>query len=248
VPISASGSRGFPSGLTVSRSSFGGSPELAPHLTLPVPEPVASGEPEDRYPSAWAVYRWVPGETFTRRNVVSEREAAEVLARFVTELRRIDTAGAPRSTRDDPIDRRRDETARAIEELAGAVDTDAVTAVWESSVRAPRWDGDPVWTHGDLLPTNLLVLAGELSAVIDFGLVGVGDPAVDLIPAWTMFGPEGRRAFRDAIGVDEGSWARARGFALHQALLIIPYYRDTDPGFVVMAQRTIDEVVADHGG
>jgi aminoglycoside phosphotransferase (APT) family kinase protein len=101
-----------------------------------------------------------------------------------------------------------------------------------------------VWTHGDLLPPNLLVQRGRLSAVIDFGNVGVGDPAIDVIAAWSVFGDDGRTAFREALDVDDTTWARARGFALHQALLVIPYYPETNPAFVAMAQRTIDEVLS----
>jgi aminoglycoside phosphotransferase (APT) family kinase protein len=83
--------------------------------------------------------------------------------------------------------------------------------------------------------------------VIDFGGAGVGDPAADVVAAWSVFGPTGRAAFRDALGVDDGTWERARGYALHQAALIIPYYRQTNPGFVVPARRTVEQVVADLG-
>ena len=86
---------------------------------------------------------------------------------------------------------------------------------------------------------------GRLRAVLDFGSVGAGDPAVDVIPAWSVFGSEGRRAFRAALDVDDATWIRARGLALHQALLIIPYYPDTNPGFVAMAMRTVSEVLVD---
>ena len=51
--------------------------------------------------------------------------------------------------------------------------------------------------------------------------------------------------FRSALRVDEPTWVRARGFALHQALLIIPYYRETNPAFVDMAVRTVEEVLDD---
>lgn len=118
-------------------------------------------------------------------------------------------------------------------------------AAWESSLAAPAGDGEPVWCHGDLLPPNLLVRDGHLTAVLDFGSVGVGDPAVDVIPAWSVFGRVGRETFRAALDVDGPTWARARGLALHQSLLIIPYYVDTNPGFVEMATRTIGHVLAD---
>jgi aminoglycoside phosphotransferase (APT) family kinase protein len=127
------------------------------------------------------------------------------------------------------------------------IDADAVIAAWKTALAAPVCDGRAVWTHGDLLPPNLLVDRGRLLAVIDFGSMGVGDPAIDVIPAWSVFGAGGRRAFRAALGVDDATWARGRGFALHQALLIIPYYPETNPAFVTMATRTVGEILADHG-
>ena len=106
--------------------------------------------------------------------------------------------------------------------------------------------GTPVWIHCDLLRPNLLVRDGRLSAVIDFGGIGAGDPATDVSPAWAVFDAPGRAAFRDALGVDDDTWARARGIALHQAALIVPYYAKTNPGFSALARRTIAQVLEDH--
>ena len=220
-------------------------PVLAPHLPLAVPAPVAAGEPGSGYPFRWAIYRWYEGRTFALDRVADEHQAAADLAHFVRELRRVDASGGPPSRRDRPLRVRDAETRSAIESLPASIDTEAVTAAWEASLRLPEWDGSPVWTHGDLLPPNLLVENGRLSAVLDFGNVGVGDPAVDVIPAWSVFSAEGRHAFRAALGVDDPTWARGRAFALHQALLIIPYYPATNPGFVAMATRTVQEALAD---
>jgi aminoglycoside phosphotransferase (APT) family kinase protein len=93
---------------------------------------------------------------------------------------------------------------------------------------------------------GLLVEGSRLRAVIDFGNVGIGDPAVDVVAAWSVFGEDGRDDFRRALDVDDATWLRSRGFALHQALLIIPYYSDTNPAFVAMAMRTVDQVLADY--
>jgi len=125
-------------------------------------------------------------------------------------------------------------------------DADAATAVWVHALEAPARLEAPVWIHTDLLRPNLLVHGGRLCAVIDFGGVGVGDPAAEVIAAWSGFGPAGRAVLRGALGVDEGRWIRARGFALHQAALIIPYYRKTNPGFVLLAKRTVEEVLAEY--
>jgi aminoglycoside phosphotransferase (APT) family kinase protein len=224
-------------------------PKLAPHLPLAIPVPVARGRPTDEYPSHWSVLRWLEGETWSVDRVGDLRQAAVDLAGFVAALRRIDATGGPSP---DPTERGtpladRDATVReAIANLGARVDTGAVIAAWETSLEAVVWDGPPVWFHGDLLPGNLLVAGGRLSAVIDFGGVAVGDPSCDLMPAWMVFSGESRRVFRNALEADEGAWLRGRGWALSVALIALPYYWDTNPDFVDLAHHTIDEVLADH--
>ena len=221
-------------------------PWLAPQLSLRVPEPVATGHPAGGYPFPWAIYRWIDGQPYADELVEDERQAAIDLARFVAELRAIDPAGAPRAGR-RPLRELDDATRTAIESSRSVIDADAVAAVWERALEAPAWEGTPVWIHTDLLRPNLLAGGGRLSAVIDFGGAGIGDPAADVIAAWSVFGPAGRETFRGVVDVDDGTWNRARGFALHQAAMIIPYYPETNPGFVALAKRTLDEVLADIG-
>jgi aminoglycoside phosphotransferase (APT) family kinase protein len=220
-------------------------PRLAPHLSLRVPEPVAMGGPGDSYPFSWAVYRWIEGQPYADDSVRDERRAAEDLARFVAELRRVEPVdGAPRGGR-RPLRELDAPTREALGAARGAVDFEAATAAWERALEAPPWEGRPVWVHADLLRPNLLARGGRLCAVIDFGAVGIGDPAADVIPAWSVFGRAGREAFRDVLGVDDGPWKRARGYALHQAAMIIPYYAKTNPRFAALAERTVGEVLAD---
>lgn len=221
-------------------------PELAPHLPLPVPEPVAKGRAESRYPFGWAIYRWIDGQPYADELIEDEITAAGDLARFVTALRAIDpVAGAPRGGR-EPLRELDADTRAAIGSAAGVIDAGAATAAWERALMAPSWDGaGPAWIHTDLLRPNLLASDGRLCAVIDFGACGVGDPAADVIAAWTVFGRAGREAFRAALDVDDGTWHRARGYALHQAAMIIPYYAGTNPEFVAQAKRTVGRVLAD---
>ena len=220
-------------------------PKLAPHLSLRIPEPVGKGRPESSYPFPWAVYGWIDGQPYSEGLIDGERRAARDLARFVAELRRVDpVAGAPRGGR-GPLRELAAVTRAAIGSARGVVDVESATAAWERSLEAPTWKGNPVWIHADLLRPNLLVRRGRLHAVIDFGGVGVGDPAADVIPAWSVFGRTGRITFREALDVDDGTWDRARGFALHQAAMIIPYYAETNPEFVALAKRTVEQVIAD---
>jgi aminoglycoside phosphotransferase (APT) family kinase protein len=219
-------------------------PKLAPWLSLRIPEPVAPGLPASGYPFPWAIYRWIDGQPYRDDRVDDERQAAADLAQFVTELRRIDSHGAPRAGR-KPLRELDTMTRAAIGVARGVIDSDAAAAAWTSALAAPEWKGTPVWIHADLLRPNLLVAYGRLCAVIDFGGIGVGDPAADVIAAWSVFSHIGRATFRDALAVDDGEWNRARGYALHQAALIIPYYAETNPGFVSLAKRTVEAVLAD---
>jgi len=219
-------------------------PKLAPHLSLQIPEPVGKGYPTSSYPFSWAVYRWIDGQPYSDDLVDDEQQAARDLARFVAELRRIDFVGAPRGGR-SPLRDLDAVTRTAIESAQGVIDSEAATGAWEQALEAPTWKETPVWIHTDLLRPNVLVHGGRLCAVIDFGGVGIGDPAADVIAAWSVFGRAGRATFRGVLEVDDGMWERARGFALHQAAMIIPYYGETNPGFVALARLTVEEVLAD---
>jgi aminoglycoside phosphotransferase (APT) family kinase protein len=217
-------------------------PRLAPRLPLRVPEPVARGEPDAAYPLPWSVFRWIPGAPYDD-DVADEPAAAAALAAFVTALRAIPVDGAPPAGR-RPLAELDEMTRSAIDRAGGAIDAAAATAAWERALAAPVWDGARTWIHGDLLRPNLLVRDGRLHAVIDFGGAGAGDPATDVLAAWAVFGPAGRAAFRAALAVDDGAWERARGIALHQAVMIVPYYAETNPAFVTLARRTIDQILA----
>lgn len=220
-------------------------PKLAPHLTLAIPEPVVCGRPTAAYPFPWAIYRWIDGLPYADELVSDERQAALDLARFIRALRAVDTTGALPGGR-APLSKLDSITQSAIEACRDLIDTEAVSEVWAQSLKAAPSSGRPVWIHADLLRPNLLTRDGRLSAVLDFGGVGVGDPAFDIIPAWSVFNRPGRAAFRAALDVDAETWQRARAYALHQALLIIPYYVATNPEFVVLARRTVGEVLSDH--
>ena len=199
-------------------------PWLAPHLPLRTPAPVAAGRPSADHPLPWAVYAWLPGRPYRSDLVADERAAAEALADAVLALRAIDATGGPATGR-RPLAELDAPTRRSIDAAGGLIDGPAVRSAWAFALEAPPWDGlESVWRHTDLLAPNLLVDDGRLSAVIDWGGAGVGDPAADLIAAWSVFDAAGRTAFRSVLGPEEGAWARARGLALHQALLIVPYY------------------------
>ncbi len=225
-------------------------PRLAPRLPLAIPVPLAKGASGEGYPFPWSVHRWLEGENAATGRVADPRRAAAELARFVSALRGIDPTGGPLAVdcnlRGVPLATRDAETREAIAALHGMIDADAATAAWEAALQAPEWSRAPVWFHGDLLPGNLLIEGGRISAVIDFGGLGVGDPACDLMVAWSLFSGESRDVFREAVAADDATWARGRGCALSQALIFIPYYLDTNPVGVGVARRAIAEVLADY--
>jgi aminoglycoside phosphotransferase (APT) family kinase protein len=226
-------------------------PMFAPLLPLAIPEPLAKGAPAGGYPWEWGIYRWLPGETATIDRILEPHRGASDLAQFLSALQRVDAtdgppAGPPNSSRGVPL-RTRDATTRsAIAALYGEVDTDAVTRAWEVALRAPDWRRPPVWIHGDLIPGNMLVDQGRLSAIIDFSALCVGDPACDVMVAWTFLTAETRAAFPAELAVDDDAWARGRGWALSWALIALPYYLHTNANMARDARRTIDEVLADH--
>jgi aminoglycoside phosphotransferase (APT) family kinase protein len=223
-------------------------PRLSPGLTLQVPEPVVKGLPTDEYPFSWAVFRWIDCQPYASDRIDDERRAAADLAQFVAELR---SADLPPIDDDTPFGGRlplaeQDAATRDwIAQAGDLIDGPAVTAAWEDALAGPAWDGTYSWIHSDLLPPNLLVKDGRLVAVIDFGATGVGDPATDLNPAWSIFGQASRTVFRDLVGADDDTWRRGRGIAISQAVGLVPYYVRTNPVLSALGQRMLTEILAD---
>jgi aminoglycoside phosphotransferase (APT) family kinase protein len=220
-------------------------PRLAPLLPVAIPVPLAKGTPAEGYPWHWSVYRWLDGENPTTDHHGDSRRLAVDLASFLAALQRIHPMDGPPAARGGPLATRDEPSQAAIEALRGEVDTDAVTAAWEAALLVPPWTGRPVWVHADLAPGNVLLVRQRLSAVIDFSLAGLGDPACDLPIAWNLL-PQGvRDLFRATLQVDDATWARGRGWALSIALIQLPYYRDTNPTLAGSARHVIREVLAD---
>jgi aminoglycoside phosphotransferase (APT) family kinase protein len=184
-------------------------PRLAPLLPLEVPVPVAQGRPTREYPWFWDVHSWVEGDTVPVGEIDAV-QAARDLAAFVATLQQADPAGAPRG-RGIPLAERDSETRYW---LARFNNDAAVTAQWERALAAPAWDGPPVWHHGDLDVRNWLVRDGRIRGVIDWGSMGVGDPACDVMVAWKLNSAAARDAFRQALSTDDATWERARGWVV----------------------------------
>ncbi len=224
-------------------------PLLRPLLPLPVPEPVGLGRPAEGYPWSWSVYRWIPGDTADRVPVARDAAFGGALGEFLAVLHGLDLggprAGAHSFWRGGPLTTYDEETRRSAAVLDRPRERQAALGTWEAALAAP-WRGRDGWIHGDVAAGNLLVVAGALSGVIDFGCSAVGDPACDLTIAWTLLDGAGREAFRDAVGLDEGTWARARGWAVWKALITIEQASGGEA--VDRARRTVHRVLAEHTG
>jgi aminoglycoside phosphotransferase (APT) family kinase protein len=225
-------------------------PSVAAHVSLEVPEVVATGGPAEDYPFPWAVVRWIPGEDALTGCVDSVRDVALAVGRFVAELQRIDMTGAPPPgaegfVRGLPLVGR-DEVFRAsLAQCDGLLDVPAARAVWEDALAAPDWDGPPVWLHADLIPGNLLLRGGRVVGVLDFGAMATGDPAYDVTPAWHLLDRDNRALFLETVGADAATVRRARGLVVSGGVIALPYYLDTNPAMVRTARRGISEVLAD---
>lgn len=231
------------------KKEFDWLPKLAPLLPLPVPALLAMGLPAEGYPWPWSVYRWIEGHPATLERIADPCMFATSLAGFILALQRIDPTGGPAPGahnffRGGLLTIYDEGTRSALKILGDAVDAKDTAAVWDAALNA-TWSGPSVWVHGDVAAENLIIQNGQLNAVIDFGLLAVGDPACDLTIAWTLLEGEGRQAFKAAVQHDEATWARARGWALWKALITLPKHNSTSIEAAKL-HRVIDAVTAEH--
>jgi aminoglycoside phosphotransferase (APT) family kinase protein len=234
-------------------------PVLARQLPLPIPEPVATGRPGGGFPRPGSIYRWIEGDHATVDRIANLTAFAADLAGFLTALYAIDASGGPppgphNFFRGGPVGTYDAQSCGSIQRLADEIDPKAATEVWEAAL-ATTWDRSPVWVHGDVGASNLLVAEGDLCAVIDFGCAAVGDPACDLVMAWTFFAGESTEAFRSHLPFDDATWARGRGWALWKALITLAHEKVGGPhadaaarrfGWRTGAREVIDLLLADH--
>ena len=225
-------------------------PMLASRLPVRIPAPLFVGEPGAGYPWRWTVVPWVAGSTPPRLGCDDVRLAGD-LAAFVRALHRVDPAEGPAKppgSRGSALRHADDGVRRVLPRLAehdDGFDVAAAEAAWNACLAAPDWHRDPVWIHGDLQPGNLIISGGRLVAVIDFGALGVGDPAPDVAPALWTFTGAARDAYRDAVGYDDATWRRACGWALGPSLTGIDYYRHTFPRMAEHGRRMVRAVIAE---
>jgi aminoglycoside phosphotransferase (APT) family kinase protein len=225
-------------------------PVVASSLPQPVPRPMGLGRPGFGYPWCWSVYTWLPGTTVRAGELEDAVGLADDLGRFLYALRQAPAGEGPRPGpenffRGGPLAHYDEQTRQVLVELGDRVDADAATRVWDDAL-ASAWTPPDVWVHGEMSAENLLVDdVGRLCAVIDFGCLCIGDPAIDLRLTWALFDGEAREAFRAAVDLDEETWARARGWTLWKALITLAWSGD-DQGAQWAPSRIVAELLAEH--
>jgi aminoglycoside phosphotransferase (APT) family kinase protein len=228
-------------------------PVLSPLLPYPVPEPVFAGEPTPAFPLPWAVYRWIDGDDAQPGTVEDWAAFGTDLATFVQALHGIDLAGATREGELEwyrggslrPCQEWISESLRDCRAIVGAeLDVDALDRMWRDALALPEPSSPHVWLHGDLKPTNLLVRAGTLHAVVDFGCLSVGFPDAEHSTVWDL-PAQAREAYWDRLSLDEPTWQRARGWAIAVGASGVSYYWNTYPAFVAECQQRLHAILTD---
>jgi aminoglycoside phosphotransferase (APT) family kinase protein len=225
-------------------------PRLSPHLSLTIPTPLAMGIPSEDYPWHWSIYQWIEGQTASIDRIENMRQFAEDLAKFLVEFQHIDARGGPVAGehsfyRGGSLATYDSETQWAMKQLGNQADTLILSSIWSEALQTV-WQNAPVWVHGDVAVGNLLVNKGRLCAVIDFGQLAIGDPACDLVIAWTFFKNDSREVFQRILNLDKATWARARGWALWKALIVCAKLPGTNPLDIEKSWKVVHELIADY--
>ncbi|MGL4861607.1 MAG: aminoglycoside phosphotransferase family protein [Cetobacterium sp.] len=198
-------------------------PKLSPYILLDIPLPLFKGNPTKEYPFNWGIYKWIEGETLTYKDILNLDLLAIDLAKFLKELQSIDATLGPKAGkhnfyRGGNLNIYDNETRIALKNLKNIFDTNSLENIWKKCLKS-KYTNKPVWIHGDIAVGNLLIKDGRLSAVIDFGILGTGDPACDYVIAWTFFSNKSREIFKSHLNCDEETFERAKGWALWKALI-----------------------------
>lgn len=222
-------------------------PILAPLLPCKIPNPLAVGAPGAGYSWKWSIYGWLDGTPAASAPIGGSCSFALDVADFLRALHGIDTSGGPvpgphNFYRGGFLATYDGEMREAVDRLKGRVDGDAAIRLWNCALTT-SWAGDS-WVHGDVSGGNLLVQHGRLCGVIDFGMLGVGDPACDLSIAWTLFESDAREAFRQRLRFDDDTWCRARAWTLWKAMITVAgLIENNGDDIVAKSLRIIDEIL-----
>jgi aminoglycoside phosphotransferase (APT) family kinase protein len=198
-------------------------PELSSRLPIPIAAPLRVGRPSTTYPWSWSICPWFDGDVAADVALTDPVGDARRLGDFVASLHQPAAPDAPVNPhRGQPVAELEPRVRANVALLGSQIDGPRVLDRFESFASVDEWSGEPQWLHGDLHSANVVVRHGAISAVLDFGDITSGDPAVDLAIGWMLFDAEARSVFRTAAGgVDDATWSRAQAWALHFAMLYV---------------------------
>ena len=224
-------------------------PQLAKRLSVSIPAPIKMGKPSTDYPYPFSIYKWLPGKSINLLTLTAQdkEQLAFDLAKFLKELQAITDVEGPEPGqhnwwRGDHVSVYDKGAREQIAELTNVIDVSRALALWDQAC-ATRWDKTSVWIHGDFAIGNILMDGGKLSAVIDFGGAAVGDPACDLVIAWTYLRGKAREIFIAEMDMDPDTWLRARAWALWKATFELCQIADKNSPEAGLQKRIIDEVM-----
>lgn len=224
-------------------------PQLAKRLRVSIPAPIKMGKPSTDYPYPFSIYRWLSGKSINLLTLTEQEkeQLAYELAKFLKELQSITDIEGPEPGqhnwwRGDHVSVYDKGAREQIAELAEIIDASQLLALWDQAC-VTKWNNHPIWIHGDFAIGNILMDGGKLSAVIDFGGAAVGDPACDLVIAWTYLSGKAREVFMSKMDLDEDTWLRARAWALWKATFELCQIADKNSPESGLQKRIIDEVM-----
>jgi aminoglycoside phosphotransferase (APT) family kinase protein len=209
------------------------------------PEPVALGEPGPGYPLPWSVQTWLPGTVATEDDPAASVTFARDLAEFIGAVRGIDTGGRRFGGRGRGGELRDhdEEMEICFRHSEQLLDVPRLREAWRSMRDLPRGDAPDLMSHTDLMPGNVLVAEGGLAGVLDVGGFAPADPALDLVGAWHLLDARPRKALREALGCDDLEWSRGRAWAFEQAMGLVWYYAESNPGMSRIGRRTLARLI-----
>ncbi|MES2215155.1 MAG: aminoglycoside phosphotransferase family protein [Pseudomonadota bacterium] len=224
-------------------------PKLASCLSISIPAPIKMGAPSQEYPYPFSIYKWLEGASInllTLDNKTLEHLAFD-LAKFLKELQNITNIDGPAPGkhnwwRGDHVSVYDKGARDQIAKLSSIIDTHKAIKLWEDAC-STKWHKKPVWIHGDFATGNMLMRGDKLSAVIDFGGAALGDPACDLVIAWTYLSGKSRDVFIEALDLDSDTWLRARAWALWKATFELCQIEDKDGPEAAVQKRIIGDVI-----
>lgn len=229
-------------------------PTFQGELPLKVPVPEFLGRASEAFDRAWSVVPWIKGQDLRAAVDLNLVDVATRLGECLGAVHGLPTEGAPpageqNNGRGLPLATRDHWVQQAIEALdnQALIEPAPVLDLWQRCLDCPTSSREPRWVHGDPNAGNLIASDGKLAALIDWGLMGVGDPAVDLLAGWYLFDADARPVFRSTMGIDDGVWLRGAGWALSMALIAWPYYLDRNPTVTAESELVVARLLADFG-